>query len=475
MADQSSSRKSTKTTSGRSQGARRQSTGSRTRRARSRAAAGGDAGREVVVVAGIRTPLGKAGGYFEYLSAVDLGVLAVREVLARSPVSRDDLDQVIIGNVIQPAEAANIARVIALTAGIPRHVPAHTVHRNCASGMQAVTDAAEKILSGRAEVVLAGGVESMTHAPLLFHDEFRRAMARWARARRWTQKLEAIRAMLAAPWRPRISLKEGLTDPTVNLNMGQTAEVLAREFAISREEQDAFALQSHQRADAAWEAGWFDDEVMHAFPPPGYAAVHRDEGIRAGQSMEALAKLKPVFERPLGTVTAGNSSQITDGAAMLVLTHREKAEAEGWPILGYLHDWTYAGCDPARMGLGPVFATSRLLAARGLSMRDLARIEINEAFAAQVLACLKAFESKTFCERHRVCEKPVGRPDAKQLNAHGGAIAIGHPVGMTGARLVLTLLRQLKRDTNGGLGIATLCIGGGQGGAVLVGSDPWKS
>ncbi len=434
-----------------------------------------ESAREVVVVAGIRTPLGKAGGAFDQLGAVELGAIAVREVLARSPLTRDDIDQLIIGNVIQPAEAANIARVIALTADIPRSVPAHTVHRNCASGMQAVTDAAEKILSARADVVLAGGVESMTHAPLLFHDQLRAAMSKLQRANSIQQKLSAVADCAKAPWKPRIALLEGLTDPTVNMNMGQTAEVLAREFGISRQQQDEYALASHQRADAAWQSGWFEEEVMHVFPPPGFSAVHRDEGIRGDQSMQALAKLKPVFERPLGTVTAGNSSQITDGAAMLLLTHRAKAEAEGWPILGYLYDWAYTGCDPERMGLGPVYAAHQLLKRRGLSLADLSRLEINEAFATQVLACAKAMGSKQFAVDRLGSGQAMGEPDPAKLNVHGGAVAIGHPVGMSGARLVLTLLHQLKRDTGGGMGVASLCVGGGQGGAVLMGSEPWKS
>ncbi len=431
--------------------------------------------RDVVVIGGVRTPFGKAEGVLRAFSAVELGVLAVRELMARSPVDADRLDAVIIGNVIQPSEATNIARVIALQAQLPKAVPAHTVHRNCASGMQAVTDAAEKIQAGRAEVILAGGVESMTYAPLLFHDQFRAAMARLQKARNAAARLRALAALVRAPWKPRVSLLEGLTDPTVGMNMGQTAEVLAREFAVSRQEQDTFALQSHQRAHAAWEQGWFDDEVMRTFVPPTYDAVHRDEGIRAGQSMEALARLKPVFERPLGTVTAGNSSQITDGAAMLLLTHREKAEAEGWSILGYVHDWAYAGCDPARMGLGPVHACHRLLTATGVGISDIARVEINEAFAAQVLAVLKAMDSRRYAGKCLISGRPMGAPTMERLNVHGGAIAVGHPVGATGARLVLTLLRQLERDTGGGLGLATLCIGGGQGGAVLLGSEPWKS
>ncbi len=431
--------------------------------------------REVVIVSGIRTPMGKAGGTLDGLSAVELGMHAVRELLARSPLTRDDIDNVIIGNVIQPSDAANIARVIALQAGVPRRIPAHTVHRNCASGMQAVTDAAEKILAGRADVIVAGGVESMTHAPLLFHDRFRAAMAKLQRARSIADKARAAVGVVKAPWKPRIALLEGLTDPVAGLNMGQTAEILAREFSISRKEQDEFSVQSHLRAEQAWESEWFSDEVMHLFAPPGYMPVHRDEGIRDGQNMEALAKLKPVFERPLGTVTAGNSSQITDGAAMLLLTHREKAAAEGWPILGYLYDWAYSGCDPARMGLGPVFSSHALLSRYGLSAKELARVEINEAFAAQVLACLKAMDSRRFATDKLGAKAAMGAPDMDRLNVHGGAVALGHPVGMTGARLVLTLLRQLKHDTGGGLGLATLCIGGGQGGAILLGSEPWKS
>lgn len=430
--------------------------------------------REIVVVSGWRSPLGKAGGSLAGMTAVDIGAVVLRETLARSPLHADELDAVIIGNVIQPVEAANIARVIALFAGVPQHVPAHTVQRNCASGMQAITDAAEKILSGRCDVVLAGGVESMTHAPLLFHDQFREALSSLQKARDLPAKARALLQVAKAPWKPRISLLEGLTDPTVKLNMGQTAEVLAREFGISRDSQDSFALQSHQRADAAWHDGFYAHEVLPVFPPPGFAAVCRDDGIRAGQSMQALGRLKPVFDRPLGTVTAGNSSQITDGAAMLILTHRQKAEARGWPVLGYIHDWAYSGCDPARMGLGPVFCSSRVLHNRGLSMRDIARVEINEAFAAQVLACMQALDSKSFANSYLGAVKSPGAPDMERLNVHGGAIAMGHPVGMSGARLILTLLQQLKHDTGGGLGLATLCIGGGQGGATLLGSDAWK-
>jgi len=430
--------------------------------------------REIVVVAGIRTPLGKMGGSLADLSAVDLGMQTVRELLVRSRLTRDDVDAVIIGNVIQPVEATNIARVIALQAGVPRAVPAHTVHRNCASGMQAITDAAEKIQLGRADVILAGGVESMTHAPLLFHDQFRERMALLQRARDVPSRLKAAWGVMQAPWKPRVSLMEGLTDPVVHMGMGQTAEVLAREFAISRKEQDEWSLQSHQRAAEAWDAGWYDEEVMHLFAGSSYTPVHMDEGIRGEQSMAALKRLRPAFEKPLGTVTAGNSSQITDGAAMLLISYREKAEVEGWPILGYIHDWAYSGCDPERMGMGPVHASHRVLSDAGLHMKDISRVEINEAFAVQVLSNLKAMDSKQFAKKAWGESEAMGAPDTDKLNVHGGAIAMGHPVGMTGARLILTLLRQLKRETGGGLGLASLCIGGGQGGATLVGSEPWQ-
>jgi len=253
------------------------------------------------------------------------------------------------------------------------------------------------------------------------------------------------------------------------MNMGQTAELLANEFAISRQAQDQFALQSHQRADAAWNNGKLDGETMPLFAPPDYEAVTRDEGIRTQQSIEALGRLEPVFSKPIGTITAGNSSQLTDGAAMLLLARQDIAQTEGWPALGYLHDWRYTGCDPAHMGLGPVFASQQLLAAHGMTMAAMARVEINEAFAAQILSNIDALDSQYFHDQHQL-GTVVGAPDGDRLNVWGGAIAIGHPVGMTGTRLILTLCHQLREAP--GFGLASLCIGGGQGGAVLIGSEP---
>lgn len=421
--------------------------------------------RDIVVVSGLRTPLGKMGGALSQLTAVDLASKAMLELLASHSITSQQLDHIIIGNVIQPTNAPNIARVIALNADIPQHIPAYTVHRNCASGMQAVTDAAAMIQSGRADVVLAGGVESMSFAPFLLPDSLRIALTKLQSARHFKDKAAACLDICKASWKPRSALLEGLTDPTVNMNMGQTAELLAREYNISRQAQDDFALQSHRKAAAAWESGWYDDEVMTMFTPPHWNAMHMDEGIRPQQSMQALGKLSPAFDRPLGSVTAGNSSQLTDGAAMLLLSHKEKAEAEGWDILGYIHDWAWTGCDPKRMGIGPAVASEKLLLANQHTMQDIDRVEFNEAFAAQILATLKILE-----------QSKVGAPDMSRLNVHGGAIAMGHPVGMTGARLILTTLRQLRdktqTDLKSGLGVASLCIGGGQGGAVLMGVEP---
>jgi acetyl-CoA C-acetyltransferase/acetyl-CoA acyltransferase len=260
----------------------------------------------------------------------------------------------------------------------------------------------------------------------------------------------------------------GLTDPVSGLNMGETAELLAREFAIGREEQDAFALRSHQRAAAAWSGGRLEGEVIPVPIPPRYErAAERDNGIRDNQSLEALARLQPVFDRRWGTVTAGNASQITDGAAALVLASAGRARSLGLPELGRIRSWGFAGCDPARMGLGPVVATPiALRRAGGLSLDRIDLIEINEAFAAQVLACLKAFGSRQFFERH-VGSAPLGAPDPERINVNGGAIALGHPVGASGGRLVLTLLREMQRR-DASLGLATLCVGGGQGGALVV-------
>jgi len=424
--------------------------------------------KRVVIVDGIRTPYIKAWTLFNDLSASELGRIVVRELVERLDLDPAVVDEVIIGNVGQPADSANIARVIALKAGIPRTVPAYTVHRNCASGMQAVVNACRQIMLGESEVVIAGGVESMSNIPMLYSKSFQEILQAFQRARTLPARLKVLSAFRPVHFKPVVGLLLGLTDPVCGLNMGQTAEVLARDFGLSREEQDAFSLVSHQRAEKAIIEGRLADEIVPTYVPPKFKeAVVEDNGIRKGQTLEALGKLRPVFDKRHGTVTAGNSSQITDGGAAVLVMSEEKATELGYEPLGWIRSFGFAGCDPSRMGLGPVFATSRALKGAQLALKDLDLLEINEAFAAQVLACEKAMASAEFSQKHLDRKSPLGEIDREKLNVNGGAIALGHPVGSSGTRLILTLLKELKRrDLT--LGLATLCIGGGQGGAVIV-------
>lgn len=412
--------------------------------------------------------MGKAGGVMKNLTAHDLGARIVKEVLIRSKIDPNKLDEVIIGNVAQPAEAANIARVIALKAGIPQSVPAFTVHRNCASGMEAMTTASSKILNDEAEIILAGGVESMSNIPLFYNKKMTALFGNLAKSKTFVQKISTLLTFRLNYLAPVVGLVQGLTDPISGLIMGCTAENVAKDFAITREEQDEFSLRSHQKAEAAMKNGTFKEEIIPVFnnDEKNSLMIEEDEGVRKGQTIEALAKLKPYFEKVTGTVTVGNSSQITDGAAFAILMRESKAKELGLEPIGYIREFAYAGLDPSRMGLGPVFAAKKLFDKTGLSLKDMELIEINEAFAAQVIGCQRAFASDEFCEKH-FGSKAMGEVHDDILNVSGGAIALGHPVGMSGARLVIHLLRELKRRGKN-RGLASLCVGGGQGAAVLL-------
>lgn len=422
----------------------------------------------LAVVAGIRTPLAKAFGALERLPAHMLGCAAVSGLLSQTGMPAERIDEVVFGNVAGPPEASNVARVIALSAGIPVDRLAHTVNRNCASGMESIVTAWQIIREGRAGTVIAGGTESMSNVPLLWGNEARRLLFAAARERRLRRKLAIWSRMRPRMLKPVPALELGLTDGSCGLRMGDTAEVLAREFAVTREQQDAFALSSHQRAIAARQRCFFQGEVL-PLPPAltGAQALHHDTGPRAEQSVAALAALKPVFQPGSGTVTVGNSCPITDGAVALLLMTPEDARAAGYRPLGYLRAYALAGCEPSRMGLGPVFAIHRLLLHTRRSLRDFDLFEMNEAFAAQVLACLQALNSEAFSRQHLNRERAIGELPPDRLNVNGGAIALGHPVGATGARLVLTLLRAL-RERHLRNGLASLCIGGGQGAAMWV-------
>jgi acetyl-CoA C-acetyltransferase/acetyl-CoA acyltransferase len=409
-----------------------------------------------------------AGKDLKGIEADDLCVYLVREILARTGIEPEEINDVIIGNVAQPSHAANIARVIALKAGIPKEVPGYTVARNCASGMQSITDAAERLQSEKDAVFLVGGTESMSNIPFLFSDEMKKFFIRLKKAKSFTQKLGALFSFRFRYLNPQIAVTQGLTDPVSGLIMGETAEVLAREFHIPREQQDEFALMSHERAVAAAEKGILQEEIVPVPETPGSDdLITQDKGPRENQSMEALAKLKPYFDRENGTVTVGNSCPVTDGAAALIVMSEKNARDRGIEPLGYLRDYAYASLDPARMGLGPVYSTAKLVGNGRAKMEDFERIELNEAFAAQVIANEIAFPSEEFAREHLNRDKPVGELKRDIMNVNGGAVALGHPVGMTGSRLVITLLKELRRSSMN-TGLATLCVGGGQGAALFL-------
>jgi acetyl-CoA acetyltransferase family protein len=420
----------------------------------------------IYIVAGIRTPFAKSGTVLADTTAMDLGKTVISLLMAKTGLAPDKIEEVIFACVGQPAEAPNIARVIALRAGVPESVPAVTVHRNCASGFEAVTHAAEKMIAGRGDIFLVGGVESMSQMPLLYSYETAKKFGAFARAKNVAHKFQAATRFRISDLKPEIALQLGLSDPVCGLNMGETAENVSRDLSISREEQDRFAMRSHHRAIAA--RANLDAEITPVYlsrSKNGKACLQQDNGPRENQTMEALAKLKPVFEPNTGTVTAGNSSQITDGAAALLLMTEKGLKESGLSPLGRLLGYDYVGLDPARMGMGPIHAINRVEQRVGLGLKDASIIEINEAFAAQVLACQKASVAVEYCKKHLGRDSALGEIPDEILNVNGGAIALGHPVGVSGARLVLTALKELDRR-QADKALVALCVGGGQGGAL---------
>ena len=425
-------------------------------------------GRTVNVVDGTRTPFLKTrSGPGAFLSS-DLAVAAGRNLLQRQPFEAADLDEVILGCVMPGPDEVNIARVVALRLGCGKRVPAWTVQRNCASGMQALDSAAKDIASGRADLVLAGGTEAMSHAPVLFGRAMVRWLATWYAAKSLPAYLNTLVKLRPAYLKPIIGLLRGLTDPVVGLSMGQTAEVLAHRFNITREQMDGYALRSHERLASAQDQGLLG-EVEVIFDDQGHYHQH-DDGLRRDSDMGSLAKLRPVFDRQYGRVTAGNSAQITDGAAWLILASDKAVKQHQLPVLGRITDCEWAGLDPAQMGLGPVHASTPILKRHRLGLGDIDYWEINEAFAAQVQACLAAWRDKAYCKEELGSRSALGELDEDRLNVDGGAVAIGHPIGATGARIVLHIIKLLERN-NAKRGIATLCIGGGQGGAMMLERD----
>ena len=422
-------------------------------------------GRPVYIVDGCRTPFLKARGMPGPFRASDLAVAAGRALLLRQPFGPEELDEVILGCIIPGPDEANIGRVVSLRLGCGKEVPAWTVQRNCGSGMQAADSAAMNIAHGRANLVLAGGTEAMSHAPVLLNDEMLEVLGAWSRAGGAAERVRLLGGLRPRHFRMVVGLLHGLTDPITGLSMGQTAEELAQRFLISRERMDAYALESHRRLAQAQDEGRLG-EITPLYAVDGGFYDH-DEGVRRDTDMARLARLKPAFDPPFGLVTAGNSAQVTDGAAWLLLASETAVQRYRLPVMGRIVDSQWAGVDPGQMGLGPIHAMAPIMERQGLGTTGIDFWEINEAFAAQVLACLEAWQSPEYCREELGLATPFDSIDPDRLNVDGGAVAVGHPVGTSGARIILHLLHVLEKN-NARRGMAALCIGGGQGGAMLV-------
>jgi acetyl-CoA acyltransferase len=422
-------------------------------------------GRRVAIVAGVRTPFAKAGTAFKSISAIDLGKLCVAELLQRTNLDGKEVQALVFGTVVPSVLAPNIAREVSLLPLLPKGVQSYSVSRACASANQAITDAADQIALGHVDVAIAGGSESLSNIPILHAQGFADALVLASKAKSFPARLKALSRI-----RPKdlVPVTPAIAEPSTGETMGQSAEKMAKLNAIAREEQDHFALRSHRLAAAGTADGRLTAEIMPVYVPPRFESVlTSDNGIREDTSYEQLAALKPVFDRKYGSVTAGNSSPLTDGGACVLLMNEEKARALGYPPLGIIRSYAYAALDPGEQLLqAPVLAAPVALKRAGLSLKDIDLVEMHEAFAAQVLSNLKGFESKWWAERAGFSQ-PVGEVDRAKLNVMGGSIAVGHPFGATGARITTTLLNELRRR-GGQFGLMTVCSAGGMGFAMVV-------
>lgn len=425
----------------------------------------GSNGRRVAIVDGLRTPFARAGTDLRTLTAQDLGRAVVAELLQRTNLDGKEIGTIVFGTVVPSVLAPNIAREIALLPMLPKGIPAVTVSRACASANQAITDAADQIVLGNVDVAIAGGAESLSNVPILHSRNFSSTLVAASKARSATARLRAF-----ARVRPRdlIPITPAIAEPSTGETMGQSAEKMAKLNHISREEQDQFALRSHRLAAAGTQDGRLVAEIMPFYVPPSYSTwLVSDNGIRTDTSLEQLQALKPVFDRRYGTVTAGNSSPLTDGAAAVLLMSEAKARALGYRPLAFIRSYAYAALDPGEQLLqAPVLAAPVALRRAGLSLKDIDLVEMHEAFAAQVLSNLQGFESKAWAERAGFSQ-PVGEVDRSRLNVMGGSIALGHPFGATGARITTTLAHELRRR-GGQFGLMTVCAAGGMGFAMVV-------
>jgi acetyl-CoA acyltransferase len=427
-------------------------------------------GRRVAIIDGCRTPFAKSGTDFKDVTAVELGKAAVRELIARTELDVEQVDHVVYGTVVQSVQEPNIAREVTLGAGLPARVPSFTVGRACASSNQAITSAAEQIALGLADVIIAGGAESLTDIPILASPELRNALVRASKARSLGERLQAFRGLKLRNLQP---IAPAIAEPTTGLSMGESAEKMAKENGITREAQDRWAFRSHQLAAAATADGRLTREIAPFYVPPRYEqVVTSDNGIRSDSTLEKLATLKPVFDRKYGSVTAGNASPLTDGASAVLLMSEDKAKELGYKPLGYIRSYSYAALDPADQLLqGPVYAAPVAFDRAGLTMKDIGLLEVHEAFAAQVLSNLQWFDSDKIAKERLGRDKAIGLPPEDRINVMGGSIAIGHPFGATGGRLTVTLLNEMRRRGEQ-FGMISVCAAGALGFVMIVEAAP---
>ena len=424
----------------------------------------GSPGRRVAIVAGVRTPFARSGTTLKRLTSIELGKLCVAELIQRSEIDGKLVEAVVYGTVVPSVVAPNIAREVSLLPMLPKGVQAFTVSRACASANQAITDAADQILLGHADVIIAGGAESLSNVPILHSRGMSEALVAASKAKSLGGRVKAL-----ARVRPRdlVPITPAIAEPSTNETMGESAEKMAKINAIPREQQDQFALRSHRLAAAGTQDGRLTAEIVPVFVPPGFEPITSDNGIRTDSSIEQLRALKPVFDRKNGTVTAGNSSPLTDGGSAVLLMSEERAKSLGYTPLAYIRSYSYAALDPGeQLLMGPVLAAPVALARAGLTLAHMDLIEMHEAFAAQVLCNLKGLASREWAERAGFSE-PVGEVDRSKLNVMGGSVSIGHPFGATGGRILTTLCNELQRR-DGQFGLMTVCAAGGMGHAMIV-------
>jgi acetyl-CoA acyltransferase len=423
-------------------------------------------GRRVAIVAGLRTPFVKSGTAFKDLSALELGTRVVAELVQRAEIPLSAIDQIVFGSVVPSVQLSNIAREVGLAAGLPKNVDAYSVVRACATSLQALTSAADAIALGELDLAVVGGAEALSDVPIMYSRPVAQAVVAASRGRSLMEKLGAFHDVSA---RDLLPVPPAIAEYSTGLTMGESAERMAKENGISREAQDAWAHRSHTLAAQAWESGRFAKEVMRVITGKNFDnVVSEDNIVRKDSKLEGYAKLKPVFDKKYGSITAGNSSPLTDGAAALVICAEERARELGLRPLGFLKAYAYAAVDPGWQLLqAPAFSAPKALKRAGMGLKDIDLVEIHEAFAAQVLSNLQAWASKKFADEHLGGAAPIGEVPDEKLNPRGGSIALGHPFGATGARLVHQALRELE-EKNKNTALISVCAAGGLGAAVIL-------